>query len=118
MTTQPMHSTAGIDLSNVEPAETRRAIRQVMQMLGARLEEQQTEIEALLELLVDRHVLSMGELKSALRRVQQRDDKAARFRSALAQAMQTGRPEELSATARDADLERDESVQRPNVYRL
>lgn len=112
-----VHSAPGIDLSHVEPAETRRALRQLVQMLTARIEEQQTQIEALVELLVDRHVMSVGELKSALRRMQSRDDKAARVHSVLQSAQQPPRQQDLSANLDDMDVA-DDSVQRPNVYRL
>lgn len=113
------HNQMGIDLSNVEPAETRRALRQVLQMLSARLEEQQMEIESLIELLVDRHVVSVGELKSYIRRMQQRDDKAARLHSVMTQAVHSPTPrEELSATIEDAAETAAETPEQPRVYRL
>ncbi len=119
MATPTMHNPLGIDLSNVEPAETRRAVRQVLQMLNARLEEQQTEIEALIEMLVDRHVVSVGELKSYIRRMQQRDDKAARLHSVMSQAVRTTTPrEDIGASIEDAGGVPDDRPEQPRVYRL
>src|ERR1035437_5863439 len=76
----------GIDLSVVEPAETRRMLRTLLQQLELRFQEQQKAIEALIETLSDRHAISLGEFKVYLRRMQQRDDKAVRLHAAVTQA--------------------------------
>lgn len=123
----------GIDVSAIEPAETRRALRTALQQMEARFQAQQDEIEALLELLTDRHTISVGEFLVHLRRVQQRDDRTARLHALVTQTVQQA-PSPASAAARPAaaaparpapaaitapsDMEEDDSGQHPNVYRL
>ena len=109
----------GIDLSVIEPAETRRILRTVLQQVELRLGEQQNEIEALIEMLSDRHAISIGEFKVYLRRMQQRDEKALRLHAALAQATHLTPPAAPLAASPARDVAEDEeAAQRPKVYNL
>ena len=109
----------GIDLSVVEPAETRRVLRTVLQQVELRFVEQQNETEALIEMLCDRHAISVGEFKVYLRRMQQRDEKAVRLHAALEQATHLTPAVAPPAAAPKTDpAEEEDAVQRPNVYNL
>ena len=109
----------GIDLSVVEPAETRRILRTVLQQVELRLGEQQNEIEALIDMLSDRHAISVGEFKVYLRRMQQRDEKALRLHAALEQATHlTPAPPPPAAYPAPDVAEDEEAAQRPKVYTL
>lgn len=109
----------GIDLSVVEPAETRRILRTVLHQIELRFVEQQNETEALIEMLCDRHAISVGEFKVYLRRMQQRDEKAVRLHAALEQAAHpTPAPAPLAAGPKPKPAEEEDAAQRPNVYNL
>lgn len=111
----------GIDLSVVEPAETRRMLRTLLQQIELRFQEQQNEIEALIEMLSDRHTISLGEFKIYLRRMQQRDDKAVRLHAAVTQAAHL-EPAPVAAIAspkpKPSPAEDEEAAQRPKIYNL
>lgn len=68
-----------VDLSNVSDPDVRRALRLMQQTYESRLVQQQTEIEALLEMLIEKHVGSIGEFKRHLMRIQQKDARGARL---------------------------------------
>ena len=109
----------GIDLSGVEPAETRRILRTVLQHVELRFQEQQNEIEALIDMLCDRHAISVGEFKVYLRRMQQRDEKAARLHATLEQAAHlTPAPAPMAASPKAGPAEEEDAAQRPKVYNL
>lgn len=58
-------------LSSIPDPDLRRAIRTVYHDLHATIEKQQIEIQALLEVILEKHVTSIGEYKRHLARVQQ-----------------------------------------------
>ena len=116
---QTMPHPLGIDVSGVEPAETRRVLRTVLQQIELRFVEQQNETEALIEMLCDRHVISVGEFKVYLRRMQQRDEKAVRLHAALEQAVHpTPSAVPLAAAVKPKPAEEENAAPRPNVYNL
>ena len=111
----------GIDVSVVEPAETRKALRTALQQIELRFQEQQNEIEALIDMLCDRHAISVGEFKVYLRRTQQRDEKAARLHASLVQAAHLApppAPPAAPARPNPAEAEEEDVAQRPKVYNL
>lgn len=113
----------GIDVSLVEPAETRRSLRTALQQIELRFQEQQNEIEALIDMLCDRHAISVGEFKVYLRRTQQRDEKAARLHASLAQAAHLTPPQAPPAaparvSPKPEPVDEEEASQRPKVYTL
>ena len=58
-------------LSSIPDPDLRRAIRTVYHDLHSTIEKQQVEIQALLEVILEKHVTSIGEYKRHLARVQQ-----------------------------------------------
>jgi hypothetical protein len=58
-------------LTSIPDPDMRRAIRTVYHDLHATIEMQQVEIQALLEVILEKHVTSIGEYKRHLARVQQ-----------------------------------------------
>jgi hypothetical protein len=58
-------------LSAIPDPDLRRAIRTVYHDLHATIDKQQIEIQALLEVILEKHVTSIGEYKRHLARVQQ-----------------------------------------------
>lgn len=74
-----MSDPAPVDLSSVSDPDVRRALRLMQQTYETRLVQQQTEIEALLEMLIEKHVGSIGEFKRHLMRIQQKDARGARL---------------------------------------
>ena len=74
-----MSDPAPVDLSNVSDPDVRRALRLMQQTYETRLVQQQTEIEALLEMLIEKHVGSIGEFKRHLMRIQQKDARGTRL---------------------------------------
>lgn len=78
----------GLDLSNIHDPEMRRGLRAVHQHFSGMLAKQQAEIEALLELMLDKHIGSIGEFKRHLMKVQQNDVRHARIHDQIAAATQ------------------------------
>lgn len=74
-----MADPAPMDLSGVSDPDVRRALRLMQQTYESKLVQQQTEIEALLEMLIEKHVGSIGEFKRHLMRIQQKDARGARL---------------------------------------
>jgi hypothetical protein len=94
-------------------------LRTALQQIELRFVEQQNELEALIEMLSDRHVISVGEFKVYLRRMQQRDDKAARLHAALGQATHLAPPPAPPVASPKPNPPEEEDVgQRPRVYNL
>ena len=58
-------------MSSIPDPDMRRAIRAVYQDLHATIEKQHVEIQALLEVILEKHVTSIGEYKRHLARLQQ-----------------------------------------------
>lgn len=80
--------TDGLDLSNVHDPEMRRGLRAIHQHFSEMLAKQQMEIEALLELMLDKHIGSIGEFKRHLLKVQQNGVRHARIHDQIAAVTQ------------------------------
>src|SRR5437762_9007856 len=72
-----------LDLSRVDDPETRRAIRTVHQQLTETISRQQMEIEALVEVLMEKHMTSIGEFRRHMMRVSQKDARVTRLHDQL-----------------------------------
>src|SRR6266480_7128538 len=80
-TSQPAAPT--LDLSRVDDPETRRAIRAVHQVMADTLARQQMEIEALVEVLMEKHLTSIGEFRRHMQRLSQKDARGLRLHDQL-----------------------------------
>ena len=102
-----------VDLTRIENAEVRRAVRQLTQQVQEIISQQQIEIEALLQLMLDKNVSSISEFRRHVQRMAQRaSERNDRVHSQIAQTM---RDNGLQATPREVAPEEPESRQ---VYRL
>jgi hypothetical protein len=75
------------DVSTIADPNTRRAMRAVVQQnvhLTAQLQQHQMEIEALLHMLVEKHVGSVGEFKRHMLRLQANDARSGRLHEQIA----------------------------------
>ena len=61
----------GLDFSSVSDPDVRRALRAMYQELNATVQRQEVEIQAMLEMMLEKHVGSIGEYKRHLMRLQQ-----------------------------------------------
>lgn len=106
-----------IDLSRIEQAETRRALRSLVQQLQEITRQQQVEIEALLDMMVDKNIGSLGEFKRYVTRiVQHSDERIERVHSQIAQAFRD-QPPVQPLQARQSDVGELPSEDH-HVYRL
>jgi hypothetical protein len=72
-----------LDLTRIDDPEVRRAMRALCQHVTGELQRQQLEIETLLELMIDKHVTSLGEFKVHLQRIAQGGARTARLAEAM-----------------------------------
>src|SRR3954470_1331818 len=72
-----------LDLSRVEDPETRRAIRAVHQQMSDTISRQQMEIQALVEVLLEKHLTSIGEFRRHMARLSQKDARGTRLHDQL-----------------------------------
>jgi hypothetical protein len=72
-----------VDLAQISDPDVRRAIRSVYGELSETIQRQQMEIEALLEMMVDKHVGSISEFKRSVQKLQQGGVKAGRVHEAI-----------------------------------
>jgi hypothetical protein len=117
-----------VDLTHIEDPHVRRAIRAVAQYshgVELRLRQQQQEIEALLQMMIEKHVGSLGEFKRHLLKLQQGDVRGGRIHDQIAAA--TAPPPPAAAAAAPPRVERparpaatyaDPEVDRPRRYTL
>lgn len=104
-----------VDLTRIENAEVRRAVRQLVQQLQETIARQQIEIEALLELMLEKHVASLSEFRRQVQRVQQHSsERNERVHSQVVQTVTPQPPANLQVTAREVEAP-EEGRQ---VYRL
>ena len=71
---EPTHhsaATGGVDFSSIPDPDVRRALRAMYQELSATVQRQEIEIQAMLELMLEKHIGSIGEYKRHLTRLQQ-----------------------------------------------
>lgn len=83
----------GIDLSFVKDPDVRHALRLIQRHFCEMLARQQLEIDALLEMMMEKHMGSLGEFKRHLIRLQQNDARGQRIHNCIEEAAQ------VSATA-------------------
>jgi hypothetical protein len=74
---------SALDLSRVDDPETRRALRAVHQHMTETITRQQMEIEALVEVLIEKHMTSIGEFRRHMMRVSQKDARGMRLHDQL-----------------------------------
>ena len=72
-----------IDLSRVDDPETRRALRAMFQQMADTMTRQQMEIEALIEVLLEKHLTSIGEIRRHMMRLAQKDARGMRLHDQL-----------------------------------
>jgi hypothetical protein len=72
-----------IDFSRIEDPETRRAVRAAFQQMTDTMTRQQLEIEALIEVLLEKHLTSIGEIKRHMMRLHQKDARGLRLHDQL-----------------------------------
>ena len=78
---QATTNTLNVDLTRIENAEVRRAVRQLIQQLQEIISQQQVEIEALLEMMLDKNLSSISEFRRHVQRIAQRSKRAKRTRA-------------------------------------
>ncbi len=64
-------ATLNVDLSRIDNPEIRRAIRQMIQQLQEIISQQQIQLEALVEMTVDKHVWSQSEYRRYVQKIAQ-----------------------------------------------
>lgn len=108
-------ATLNVDLTRIENPEIRRAIRQLVQQLQEIISQQQIQIEALVEMTVDKHVWSQSEYRHYVQRIAQNaTGRPDRFHAVqMPPARDQGAA--LQANPREPDLTEDTGRQ---VYRL
>ncbi|MCY2951727.1 MAG: hypothetical protein NTU53_07080 [Planctomycetota bacterium] len=84
MSETPRHD--GLDLSYVQDPDARRALRMIHQQISEAVTRQQMEIDAMLELMIEKHVTSLSEFRRNLIRLQQDTTRMNRIHGAMAPA--------------------------------
>jgi len=111
-------ATLNVDLTRIENAEVRRAIRQLIQQLQEVITQQQVQIEALVEMTVDKHIWSLSEYRRYVQKLSQ-NLITGRAHAAAAQAarerMAGLQADTQAMELRETDVSDDEGRQ---VYRL
>ncbi len=82
MSEMPTHG-QGPDFRMVDDPGVRQALRSMHQQLTEMLHRQQEQIDALMDLLVEKNFTSFGELKRQLVRIQQNAQRSERIHQAL-----------------------------------
>lgn len=78
-----------VDVSSITDPDIRRALRAVVQVnqhLSAQVHQQQQEIESLLQMLVEKHIGSVGEFKRHMLKMQSADPRSERLHGQIAGA--------------------------------
>jgi len=105
-----------VEVSTIPDPDIRRAFRavvQINQQLCARVQQQQQEIEALLQMMIEKHVGSVGEFKRHMLKLQTADARCERLHGQIAGA--TAAPQ--STRPREPEIAEPE-VDRPRRYTL
>lgn len=76
----------GLDLTYVADSDVRRALRSMHQNLMAAIAKQQLEIDAMLEMIMEKHMGTLGEFKRHLVRLQQNGARGDRIHTAVESA--------------------------------
>jgi len=80
------------DLSSVSDPDVRRALRAMYKELSATVQRQEIEIQAMLEMLLEKHVGSIGEYKRHLTRLQSGGARSSRIHDQVASTLSSPRP--------------------------
>ena len=83
----PIHGDP-LDLSQIDDPNVRRALKTLHTQVTTMLHRQQLEIDALLELMMEKHISSIGEFKRQLVRLQQDHTRSQRIHAAITAAAQ------------------------------
>jgi hypothetical protein len=67
-----------VDVSTIPDPDVRRALRQIQTDYQTQLTQQRAEIDAILEVLLEKHTTSLGELKRHVAKVQQQQQQGSR----------------------------------------
>ena len=109
-----------VDVSTIPDPDIRRAFRAVVQLnehLTTQVRQQQQEIEALLQMMVEKHVGSVGEFKRHMLRLQTADARSERIHGQIAGGV--GAPPAAATAAPTAHRPRiDDDDDRPRRYTL
>lgn len=76
-----------VDVSSITDPDIRRALRAVVQMnqhLTAQVHQHQQEIESLLQMMVEKHIGSIGEFKRHMLKMQSADPRSERLHGQIA----------------------------------
>jgi hypothetical protein len=76
-----------VDVSSITDPDIRRAVRAVVQLnqhLSAQVHQHQQEIEALLQMMVEKHIGSVGEFKRHMLKMQSADPRSERLHGQIA----------------------------------
>jgi len=105
-----------VDLTRIENAEVRRAVLQLIQQLQEIISQQQLQLDALLELMLDKNISSIGEYRRHLQRIVERgSDRSGRLHGQIAELLK-GTHTGLEAPL-PGDMQHGEDTGR-RVYRL
>jgi hypothetical protein len=124
MPQQGSNASLNVDLTRVTDPEVRKAFRNLVQQVQQALDTQQIEIEAMLEMMVDKHVGSLSEFKRNVQKIQQRTtERAERVHLQLSQTLrEQNRPKPVPAPApapaSQAQDDSDDPEPGRHVYRL
>ena len=105
-------SLPNVDVSTISDPDVRRAFRMVVQQnqqLTARMHQQQQEIEAMLQLILEKHVASVSEFRRHMLKLQSGDARSERLHSMITGATlpTNGTNGTSAATAPPAHLPRE-----------
>jgi hypothetical protein len=120
---QAAASLPNVDVSTITDPDIRRAFRTVVQQnqqLTARMHQQQQEIEALLQMMLEKHVGSVGEFKRHMLKLQTGDARGERLHGMITGHAPNGAaPAAAAQPARRPQPEIAEpEVDRPRRYTL
>lgn len=111
-----------VDVSTIPDPDVRRAFRAVVQLnqqLGQRVHQQQQEIEALLQMMIEKHVGSVGEFKRHMLRLQTADARSERIHGQIAGTAAAAAPSAPAAAASSSrSAASSDDYERPRRYTL
>jgi hypothetical protein len=81
-----------IDLSAIADPDMRRALRTIHHELAATLQRHEMEIQAMLEMILEKHIGSIGEYKRHLLKLQQGGARSERIHDQIHSAVQQPAP--------------------------
>jgi hypothetical protein len=75
-----------LDLARIDDPEVRRALRSLQQEFTGKLAQMQIQIDAMVQLMVDKHIGSLGEFRREVAKLQQDHGKLDRLHGAMSGA--------------------------------